>query len=249
MSVTPPTRARRGVKLAEQLAQEIVAQISQSGMKAGDRLQSELLMAQQRGVSRASLREALRILEVHGLITIRTGPNGGPELAELTARDFSRMATLHFNAAGVTFRELLEARVVLEPRMAELAAVNRTPQQMLALRSNVREHRRADDLVELVRYAHDFHELVADMAGTDNRALSLMTASIHGIFDVYLHRGRSVEAMQSTAGVHAEISDAIEEGDAERAASLMESHMQASADTFERENPTLIDQTVSWLST
>ncbi|RZL84600.1 MAG: FadR family transcriptional regulator [Rhodococcus sp. (in: high G+C Gram-positive bacteria)] len=249
MSLTPPTRARRGVKLAEQLAHELVAEISRSNMKAGDRLQSEVLMAEQRGVSRASLREALRILEVHGLITIRTGPNGGPVLTDLTARDFARMTTLHFNAAGVTFRELLDARVVLEPRMAELAAAKRTSEQMLELRSNVRDHRRATDLQDLVRYAHDFHELVADMAGNDNRALSLMTASIHGIFDVYLHRGRSVEAMLHTADVHGELSDAIEEGNAERAEALMEAHMLASAETFARENPTLIDQTVSWMST
>ncbi|EID81767.1 GntR family transcriptional regulator [Rhodococcus opacus RKJ300 = JCM 13270] len=210
------------MKLAEQLAQEIVAEISSSGMKPGDRLQPEVLMAEQRGVSRASLREALRILEIHGLLTIRTGPNGGPVLTELTARDFARMATLHFNAAGVTFRELLDARVVLEPRMAELAAVKHTSEQLLALRSNVREHRRATDLEDLVRYAHYFHELVADMAGTNNRALSLMTASIHGIFDVYLHRGRSVEAMLHTAEVHGEFSDAIEERNAKRAAELMD---------------------------
>lgn len=248
MSVTQPARARRGVKLAEQVAQEIVSEISRSGMKPGDRLPSEVQMAQERGVSRASLREALRILEVHGLITIRTGPGGGPELAQLNARDFSRMATLHFHAAGVTFRQLLDARVVLEPRLAELAAANRTPEQMLLLRSNVREHRRASDLEDLIRHAHDFHELVADMAGTDNRALSLMTASIHGIFDVYLHRGRSVEAMRSTADVHGTISDAIEEGDTVQAASLMESHMTASAETFARENPTLVDRTVSWMS-
>jgi DNA-binding FadR family transcriptional regulator len=133
--------------------------------------------------------------------------------------------------------------------MAELAAVRRTSKQMLELRSNVREHRQATDLDDLMRYAHDFHEAVADMAGADNRALSLMTASIHGIFDVYLHRGRSVEAMRHTAEVHGELSDAIEEGNAEQAAALMEAHMQASADTFARENPTLIDQTVSWLST
>lgn len=248
MTSTQSTPTRRGVKLAEQLAQELVAEISRSGMRTGDRLQSELLMAQRRGVSRASLREALRILEVHGLITIRTGPNGGPEVAELTARDFARMATLHFNAAGVTFRELLDARVVLEPRMAELAAVNRSSEQMLGLRVNVREHRRATDLEDLIRHAHDFHELVADMAGQDNRAISLMTASIHGIFDVYLHRGRSVEAMQHTATVHGELSDAIEERDALRAATLMQTHMQTSSETFEAENPTLINQTVSWLS-
>ncbi|RZL84614.1 MAG: FadR family transcriptional regulator [Rhodococcus sp. (in: high G+C Gram-positive bacteria)] len=248
MSVTPPPRGRRGAKLAERLAQDIVQHISSLGLVPGDRLPSEVVMAQEWGVSRASLREALRILEVHGMISIRTGPGGGPVLSRLTSQDFARMATLHFHAAGVTFRQLLKARLTLEPRMAELAAANRTPEQVIALRANVREHRKAADIHELVRYAHDFHALVSDCAGDENRALSLMTLSLHGIFDPYQRQGGSGDVMRHTIDVHSGISDAIEEGDPRRAAELMEKHMQESAETFGQQHPTMIDSPVSWLS-
>lgn len=248
MSVTPRPRGRRGVKLAEQLAQEIVADITRSGMSPGDRFPSEVVMAQERGVSRTSLREALRILEVHGLIAIRPGPGGGPELAELTSQDYARMSTLHFHRAGVTFRQLLEARFVLEPRLAHLAAGNRTPEQVLRLRANLRDHEKADDVEGLVHYAHEFHAIVCDMAGPGNAAVSLMTSSLHGIFDAYARHSRTPEVMRRTVEVHREIAEAIEESDASQALELSEAHMRASAKTFAEEHPTLIDATVSWLS-
>ena len=73
-------------------------------------------------LGRASLREALRILEVHGLILIRPGRGGGPVVANFSSRDFGRMATLHFHVGRATFRDLVQARMVMEPVMAGLAA-------------------------------------------------------------------------------------------------------------------------------
>lgn len=246
--VPPPQRVRRGVKLAEVLAQEIVTDITQSGMSPGDRFPSEAVMARERGVSRASLREALRLLEVHGMITIRPGPGGGPELAELSSADFARMTTLHFHRAGVTFRQLLEARIVLEPVMAHHAAEKRRPDQVQALRDNLAHHEEQRDVHGLVHYAHEFHALVADIAGNDNRALSLMTSSLHGIFDVYNRQARTPEVMLETVAVHRQITDAIERGNPRKAAQLMEEHMKTSEETFAREHPSLIDTTISWLT-
>ncbi|SHN39662.1 FadR/GntR family transcriptional regulator [Cryptosporangium aurantiacum] len=244
-----PQRAknRRPVKLAEQVAQAILQDIEKAGMAPGQRLPAEAVMAQAHGVSRGTLREALRILEVHGLITIKSGPGGGPVLAEMDHEDFARMATLHFQATGVTFRQLLEARIVLEPRMAELAAVNGSADQVSALRANLQAHGEARNVDDLMVHAHAFHSIVADMAGNNNKALSLMTSSLHGIFDIYQRRGRDLDVMRETVRVHERITDAIERRDSAKAALLMELHMEQSADTFARENPTLIDRAVSWL--
>lgn len=248
MSAPPRAKSRRPVKLAELIAREIVQDISRSGMAPGERLPSEAVMAQSRGVSRGTLREALRILEAHGLITVKSGPGGGPELAQLDDKDFARMATLHFHAAGVTYRQLLEARTVLEPRMAELAATNRTAEQMTTLRENLKVHAQAQTVEELVTCAHAFHSIVADMAGNDNKALSLMTSSLHGIFDIYELAGRGLDVMGETVTVHEKIADAIEQRHSAKAMRLMEEHMQHSAETFAHEHPTVIDSTVSWLS-
>lgn len=243
-----PGRPRRGMKLAEQLAHEIVVDISRAGLEPGDRLPSEVVMAQERGVSRTTLREALRILEVHGLIRVRSGPKGGPELTELTPRDFARMATLHFHMAGVSYRQLGEARVVLEPRLAQLAASRRTTEQLAALEANLARHEQARSNDELVDCAHEFHELVSDIGGRHNRVLSLMTTSLGGLFDVYSHRAGDPGVMRATVDVHRGIAQAIAAGDEVLASELMSKHMCESIETFSREFPAMIDNPVSWLS-
>ncbi len=221
--------------------------ITDNNLVPGDRLPSEVLMAQERGVSRATLREALRILEAHGLITIRTGPGGGPQLGELTPADFARMATLHFRMAGVTFRQILETRVLLEPRVAAIAAANRTSEQIVALRANVRQHSRATTATDLAMLSRAFHSLVADCASNESPVLSLMTSSLHGIFEIAA-RGVVSPAEKATSGVHGEICDAIEDADAERASKLMEDHMRESINVFTVEHPTLVDSVVPWLT-
>ena len=80
------------------------------------------------GVGRASLREALRILEVHGLIKIKPGPGGGPMVDQVDSRDFGRTTSFFFQVLGATIGDLLEARTVIEPMMARLAAQRMTPE-------------------------------------------------------------------------------------------------------------------------
>ena len=74
-----PARGRsRTVKASERVAQEIVRDIVRRGLETGDRLPLEAAMVEEYGVSRTSLREALRLLEVQGLISLKPGPGGGP---------------------------------------------------------------------------------------------------------------------------------------------------------------------------
>src|SRR5882762_9208682 len=80
----------RAEKIPEILARRILRQITQKEMAAGDRLPSEAEMLAQFGAGRASLREALRILEIHGIIRIKPGPHGGPRVTDLTPSDFGQ---------------------------------------------------------------------------------------------------------------------------------------------------------------
>ncbi len=74
----PINEARRNVKRSEVVAHRIAQAIASDGLIHGDRLPPESAMLSQYGVSRASLREALRMLEVQGLLNLRPGPGGGP---------------------------------------------------------------------------------------------------------------------------------------------------------------------------
>ena len=104
---------RRTEKISEIIAREIIRDCR--GMPPGTMLPSEAKLLELYRVSRASLREALRLLEVQGLIIMRPGPGGGPMVAEADSAHFGRMASLFFHMSGATYRQTLEARLNLEP--------------------------------------------------------------------------------------------------------------------------------------
>ncbi len=112
-------RRRRPAKVATSVAHEILHDIVERGLGPGSRLPSEVEMAESLQVARGSLREALRILEVLGLITIKPEPGGGPIVASMSSEDLGRTLTFFLKASGITLREVMEALVVLEPVMAK----------------------------------------------------------------------------------------------------------------------------------
>src|SRR4051794_39628144 len=85
----------RTEKVAAILARQIVRDIATRQLPPGSSLEPEGIMLERYGVSRASLREALRILETQGLITIKPGPGGGPIVSAVDAAEFGRMSTLY----------------------------------------------------------------------------------------------------------------------------------------------------------
>ena len=116
-------------------------------MVAGDRLPNEVSMAQEFGVGRASVREAMRILETHGLVQIKPGPRGGPVVRDANGVDLGRTMSMFFSHRGVTYREVIEARLAFEPMQARLAAERltrrRRPAAARSSREGMAEPRRA----------------------------------------------------------------------------------------------------------
>ena len=120
----PSDAVMRPLKTSESVARDIVHDIVSGGLRTGDRLASEAAMLDQYGVSRESLREGLRLLEVQGLITIRRGPGGGSIVGRVDPANFGRISTLFYHLAGGTYEELFEAWVETEAALAERAARN-----------------------------------------------------------------------------------------------------------------------------
>ncbi len=114
----------RPLKASESVARDIVDDIVVQRLGERDNLPSEAAMLTHYGVSRETLREALRLLEVQGLISIRRGPGGGPIVGAVDPANLGRMSTLFYHLAGATYGELFEAWVRSEPIIADLAAVN-----------------------------------------------------------------------------------------------------------------------------
>src|SRR6266705_1264525 len=112
----------RPPKAAMLIAQRIVRDIVRSGMTSSDLLPPERVMLETYETGRGTLREALRLLEFQGVISLKPGPGGGPVLMSPAASHLAGtlMLVMQLNQAPV--REILAARAVLEAVVARLAA-------------------------------------------------------------------------------------------------------------------------------
>jgi GntR family transcriptional regulator, transcriptional repressor for pyruvate dehydrogenase complex len=236
---------RRSEKVSAIIAREIVRDIARQQLAPGTTLESESAMLRRYQVARASLREALRILETHGLIRIKPGPGGGPVVSNVTTAAFGRMATLFFQMQGIQFRELVEARLILEPVMARLAAERQNPADNEELKAIAQAGFDADDDATWGQASRAFHDKVLSMSG--NRLLNLVAGALHDIFadrvSGLLYGGRQRDQVKK---VHAEIAEAISAGDDDRAESLMREHMNDYKKAVAKREPRLLDEVVDW---
>lgn len=241
-------RYARGEKTAERVARAILESIAEQSLTAGDSLPTEIIMLKETGVGRATLREALRILEVNGLIMIKPGPGGGPIVAASTSKDFGRMATMHFQRAGLTFQDLLNARLVLEPLMARIAA-ERTDRQSIDELEEVRQMARDSQVDDDRAYAtvtRQFHRVMSHLSG--NPLLDFLTSMLADVyFDRFgLNLYESTDDRRVILDIHEAIATAVIAGDGDVAERLTREHMQAFAESAGARLPGLMNEIINW---
>jgi DNA-binding FadR family transcriptional regulator len=220
---------------------------SQRGLGPGSRLETESEMIERTGVGRASVREALRILEVHGLIRIRSGPGGGPTLTQVSSRDFGRTSALYFMADHATYREVIEARAPLTGVVARLAAERAGAAGAQRLRECIAATRAATDLDDRpwADVASGFYATIAELC--ENRVAATFCLALMSIYLDHLppmslgarHRARIV-------AVHEEIAAAVEQGDGETAERLMRDHLERFAADVAKAHPGFMNEVVDW---
>lgn len=237
----------RAEKVPELIARRILKEITQQNMGAGDRLPPEAEMLARFGAGRASLREALRILEIHGIIRIKPGPQGGPRVTNPSAADFGQTTTVYLQRAGASFQDLLEARLVVEPVMARLAAERLTPESAQRLRAVTALGWDAIDAsaAEWSTAIEDFHAIVAGASG--NRVLDLHASSL-----VSIERNREGPMFvdrkdrERTLRIHDKIADAILRRDGAAAEELSRKHIQAVAKEMEAHIAHHLSEKIEW---
>lgn len=232
-------------KLSERLARTILSDIVRGQFPVGSMLPSEAAMIADYGVGRNSLREALRILEIHGLIKIKPGPRGGPVVASVSGSDLARSASFFFNAMGATFGDLLRARLVIEPMMVRLAAANVTPESASLLADALARHDEAGpDAHDWMPHSADFHVIVNRLSG--NPVLDLVFSAL---IEIYTVRTPSSYPSNDSAGVHRahnRIAKAIIAGDADLAESRMRRHIESQLTNVRRHQPDLLAEMIDW---
>ena len=231
------------MKTSERVAVDIVRDIVTQGLRTGARLPLEAAMAQQYGVSRASLREALRLLEVQGLIHLKPGPGGGPVVGAVEPSNLARTASLYFHLGGATYGQLMRTQVLVEPLCAQLAAQHPDRGEVMApfrddADANVSER-------EYRRLTSGFHNAIWNLAA--NPVLTLLSQAITQLVaDHVVATMDPVEMRQEMLDEHAQLARTITAGRADKAARLMGEHFQAQLDYYAEHWPARLEEPIEW---
>jgi len=183
------TRATSTKKAHELVADELRERIVSGELVEGQRLPPEDELTAQFAVARTTLREALRVLESQGLISIRLGRGGGPVVTHPDLEPISAALTVSLQLDGTTMGDLDAARQLIEPQIAGQLAQHHNDADLQALEAALdiasdaaeRNDREAFGLAAAL-----FHETLVERAG--NRTLSTLTRLLQHMVRAYYMR-------------------------------------------------------------
>jgi DNA-binding FadR family transcriptional regulator len=217
------------VKQYELVAARLREQILDGELEEGRRLPKETVLAGEFGVSRATVREALRLLAAQGLIRTAKGAGGGsfvtmPSAVQLAESLRSGIGLLTI-ADDVTLEELLEARELLEVPAARLAARRRSADDLALLEAAIPDRPLRLPTQEQFVHNRDFHSCV--IAACGNTLLSIAAQPVFAVLQTHLSRSRLGPSWhRSINDHHREIASAIERGDESGAGEQMHYHLR-----------------------
>ena len=212
-------------RVSAEIAKRVQTAITEGKLQAGEKLPSERDMAKQLRVSRVSVREAYRSLAEIGLIEVKRGAEGGAFITDLDHQPVTRSLSMMLRLGRTSLQELTEARVLLEPVVARLAAQRADPASLQRLEDLVRKQEAAiKGNGDLRRYDLQFHRLVADC--TQNLPLIVVMNSLADLaLEAISHVDISRDVNKHVLKFHARIADAIRRGDSEAAHDIMLGHV------------------------
>jgi DNA-binding FadR family transcriptional regulator len=230
--IGPRTAETVNGKMAEAVAYALRDHIEESGWQVGEVLGSETELIDQFQVSRAILREAVRILEHYGAVETKRGPRGGILVCAPDSAAIVRSARMFLEYEGVTPINLSEARAVIEVAATRLATERRSPALGTRLVHELERERQTGD--SAVSFG-DFHHAIAE--GTGNRLFPLFVDVMGGLVPGHLRPerqkpGGQAELSAEVLRTHERLARAIMDGDVEQATRRMRRHMVASAGEF-----------------
>ena len=214
--------------------QDVVDQIQEAIVEGklapGSRLPAERELTDIFKASRGTLREALRVLEQKGLISIKTGVKGGAVVNTLTTQPFSESLDLLIRYQRVSLRDLAEFREGVEGMVAALAGQRATKEDIRQLKAllDKAEHsleQGASGWDAFIRIDNQIHMALAGMAGNPvyESVLQTIYDNIHRYFDRFLPREESV--IRENYKDLCAIVRAVEKGDAKKASLLVQDHV------------------------
>jgi DNA-binding FadR family transcriptional regulator len=217
------------IRTKGELVANLAGAIRDGSLVPGAKLPSERELGVQYGLSRTVIREALRGLAEIGYIEVHPGRGSfvrAPESADLS-KPLVRIAT----SVGVTSRDLVEAREVIEVAACRAAAERAGREESEALQEALRAHHRAKTLPDRASTDLAFHVAIVESAG--NPLLGFMYGSIRAFVLGLMLRSHSDPAVHAVGDpMHEEIYRCIAEGDADGAAAAMQRHIRLALELY-----------------
>jgi DNA-binding FadR family transcriptional regulator len=219
-------RPVRVVRASDEVIQQVKALIFDGKVAPGDQLPSEKDLVRQFRLSRITIRDALRVLESQGFIEIRVGARGGAFVARPDTQQVSESLRNMLRLRQTTLRELAEARLVVEPQVAALAAQRATARDMAIMAQAIADARAALAAHDPYFIPHSVAFHIALAAAAKNQALLFAVSSFRTLFHEALARLLPANDMARRAVLdHQRILDAIKSRDTGGARDLMHTHL------------------------
>lgn len=217
-------------KASDVLARELRERILSGELVEGMALPAERELVKQTQMSRATVREALRILEVQNLVRVRAGRAGGAFIQKPTTKSMASSVSMLIRGRQIKLADLMETREALEPFCAELAARKRTDEDLAVLDSANADIADPDaDLSAFLQANLDWHVGVA-VASHNELLIGFMTALSQAIYAGTENAAFVDDTVRTvTARAHRSITTAIRNRDADTAARRMRRHVHSYA--------------------
>lgn len=225
------TRLRRSRPL--HVAEEIKDWVVERGLQPGDRLPGEAELIGRFGMSKGTIREAMRLLQAQGLIETKTGPGGGSFVGEVTRERATALLANYFYFRDVSIDNIYQVRIALEPELAASLAGRLSDAQLGELEAIMEDYAEAAADAEEERRQHvaslRFHSRLSDFGG--NALLGFFIgfmAQILTDLTVYkrLYTTPNHDLWKKGRKHQIELISALRRGNATRARDVMRSHME-----------------------
>ena len=223
-----PQKRSRPVRVADEIKNWVV----EGDLRKGDKLPNEAEMIAQFGVSKGTVREAMRILEAQGLIVTKTGPGGGSSVDEVTRDRATSLLANYFYFKDLSLSDIYQMRKALEPELAASLVGRLTEEQLAELSELAQQNPSPATDSEEEKQQHiaslAFHAHLADLS--NNHLLGFVISFMARILtDLTVYR-RLYEPPNRELWEHGrrhqiDLVNALAAGDADQARAIMLSHM------------------------
>ena len=223
----------RAPKAGELVAARLRRMIVRGELEEGATLPTEDELLRQFGVSRPTLREALRVLESENLIVVRRGAKGGPRVLIPDTETAARYAGLVLQHRGALISDIYDAQAALEPPVVGQLAATHRASHVKILQQIVNDETNAKDPASLLVIQHRFHDTLIELAGNETMRLiakmlsHILNAAINQRHQRDEHLSRVDSAQGAGHRCHSRIVELIAAGEAELAEALWRKHIIA----------------------